>query len=1022
MKRSSVSISIAVFLVAALFAPTVAQLSASTKDARYVAQTFLDDQSINARATASPRGVLVEWTTPLDGQILGFNVFRFVRAQRVKLNPSLIAGPTLVFSGRSQSFAWFDPVGTTDSTYEVESVDLRGESLQKTIAVPGAAATTLPAYRQTPLLADVGKSQVNQTSNTVWANTEKIDRAAEVVAGDNSASLSQQWLLANQPALKIGIRSDGWYRITQPQLSAAGFDVTGDARNLQLFVEGNELAISVSREAGVLTQADFIEFWGQGLDSPTADTRVYWLVNGTQTGKRMGISGNLHPDTAQPGPSVISRPEPLIGSSQMQFNVTGFWRIPETASSLAINGKNNEKVAVTKEIYDAVSWPSAGSKIASGPANEGVSQSVPQPVLAKQPTPQPVPSAERNAVSSQSAFATVASARHNLSAKSRVRSRRKTPRNHRRRSRQRLHNHSLDVGTTVPAFASSIEYSPHNIYYTKALNGDHENFFGPVITGNGALVNLSTHNVERTSTAPVQLSVSLQGASLGTHQINVSVNGTPAGSISFSDESSTNQTLSFPGAWLIDGDNLIKLAPTSANDVSLVDYVRVTYPHSFRAENDSLQFSLKATQSARVDGFTTADIRIVDVTDPTSVQSVRPIIDGSGSAFAATVPSGERGKARRLVALPASRISQPASLTLNQRSALNSNTNGADLVIIAYKDFIPSLAPLVAQRQAGGYVVKLVDIDDVYDEFSFGAHTPQAIRDFMSLARSSWTRAPSYLLLAGDASYDPRNRLGAGNFDFVPTRLVDTGTAGTATALETASDDWLTDFDGNGIADIAVGRLPVRSVAEANLVVSKIVNYSPANAGNKALLVADTQGSYYFNFEAANDQVATALPAGMTIQKVYRRLQSSDSDARANIIANLNSGQSVTVYSGHGNVDIWGGAIFSGSDATGLTNGNRLSFVVVMDCLNGYFADPSLKSLAESLLSAPNGGAVASFASSGLTIPDGQHEMGLRMFQLLYGGPSMSIGDASRQAKSATADMDVRRTWILLGDPTLKIR
>jgi hypothetical protein len=386
------------------------------------------------------------------------------------------------------------------------------------------------------------------------------------------------------------------------------------------------------------------------------------------------------------------------------------------------------------------------------------------------------------------------------------------------------------------------------------------------------------------------------------------------------------------------------------------------------------------------------------------------------------VPGGDRGKARRLVALPAARISQPAWLSLNQPSALNSSANGADLLIIAYKDFIPSLASLVAQRQAQGYSVKVADIDDVYDEFSFGEHTPQALRDFMSLAKNTWTRAPSYLLLVGDASFDPRNRQGVGNFDFVPAKLIDTGTTGTATALETVSDDWLTDFDGNGIADIAVGRLPVRTVAEANVVVSKIVNYSPANTGNKALLVADTQGSYYFNFEAANDLVASTLPTGMTIQKVYRRLQLSDADARSNIIANLNSGQSVTVYSGHGNVNIWGGSIFTSTDASGLTNGDRLSFVVVMDCLNGYFADPSLKSLAESFLSAPNGGAVASFASSGLTIPDGQHEMGVKMFQLLYTGTPMTIGDASRLAKSATTDLDVRRTWILFGDPTLKIR
>jgi hypothetical protein len=48
--------------------------------------------------------------------------------------------------------------------------------------------------------------------------------------------------------------------------------------------------------------------------------------------------------------------------------------------------------------------------------------------------------------------------------------------------------------------------------------------------------------------------------------------------------------------------------------------------------------------------------------------------------------------------------------------------------------------------------------------------------------------------------------------------------------------------------------------------------------------------------------------------------------------------------------------------------------------------------------------------------------MGLQIFQSLYGASSVAIGDAGRQAKMATSDMDVRRTWILFGDPTLKIR
>jgi hypothetical protein len=98
------------------------------------------------------------------------------------------------------------------------------------------------------------------------------------------------------------------------------------------------------------------------------------------------------------------------------------------------------------------------------------------------------------------------------------------------------------------------------------------------------------------------------------------------------------------------------------------------------------------------------------------------------------------------------------------------------------------------------------------------------------------------------------------------------------------------------------------------------------------------------------------------------------------------------------------------------------SFVVVMDCLNGLFQDPSLSGLAEVLMGAPNGGSVAAFASSGLTIPDGQHAMARQLYILIYGSESIALGDAVRIAKGATTDIDVRRTWILFGDPSMKIR
>ena len=103
----------------------------------------------------------------------------------------------------------------------------------------------------------------------------------------------------------------------------------------------------------------------------------------------------------------------------------------------------------------------------------------------------------------------------------------------------------------------------------------------------------------------------------------------------------------------------------------------------------------------------------------------------------------------------------------------------------------------------------LVDIEDIYGEFSYGMRNPQALKDFLFRARSSWRRPPRFVLLVGDASFDPRNYEGYGSFDFVPTKLVDTA------YLETASDDWFVDFDDDGLPDLAVGRLPVRTAEEA---------------------------------------------------------------------------------------------------------------------------------------------------------------------------------------------------------------
>ena len=110
-------------------------------------------------------------------------------------------------------------------------------------------------------------------------------------------------------------------------------------------------------------------------------------------------------------------------------------------------------------------------------------------------------------------------------------------------------------------------------------------------------------------------------------------------------------------------------------------------------------------------------------------------------------------------------------------------------MIIGHHD-LSVIEPLKALRQGQGLQVAVVDVEDLYDEFSTATKTPYAVQDFLNYAAAQWSPAPRYVLFVGHASLDPKNYLGFGDSDFVPTKLIDTQ------RMETASDDWFADRGG----------------------------------------------------------------------------------------------------------------------------------------------------------------------------------------------------------------------------------
>ncbi len=1009
-----------------------------------------------ATASASRAGVMVHWTTNGAPDNLGFNVYRVTSGLRVRVNPEIIPGavfastrPDLMRGG--SSYSWFDAAGNENSTYVIEAVSVAGTAKSLT-AIHPVFSKSDGALEQTPDALDT-KSGTTESANTFERYYPAADSSQSNIV---NGALEDQWSIAGQSALKIGIKKDGWYRVTQPQMVAAGFNPTVDIRNLRLFIDGNETAISTNQFSGPFGPGDYIEFYGRGLDTPTTDTRIYYLIAGTTPGKRVG--GELQLDSPiLPGPTSTPLPtgplsagpkadgpilrDPIFFSPSLA--TLSVWSDSLNSSTSNANQPKDketqphrnsptlyERRELTPEAIGAGENPILNATVVSSKtANENAAD---RQRVAKDTARQSVFTSGKasGAAISRSLKAAKSSAPLGPKAQSRkpVSKKKKAGKS---RRKQRRH-HAMAVDGFVPAnFDSTIAIKDRVVYIANIMNADEENWFGRVVAATPVNHTLTISNLDTAAAQPATLEFALQGIMsqfASPHQVNVTINGHDVTGVSFAAIEHAVRSVSIPIAQLQNGANTLTFTKTSTGEVCAVDYIRLTYPHKFNADSGSLRFNLRGTQTLNVDGFATSLVRLIDYTNPLAVKIMFPPSEATASGYAITVPESEPvSKDQRLfLAIPESQFDQPASLSLNQPSTLNLNSNNGDFLIVSHKNFIPNLSAnvspintsLVAQRAAQGFSVLVADIEDVYDEFGYGVHGPQAIRTFLQHAAAHWAKPPRYIAFAGDASLDPRNYMASpnGSVDFVPTKLVD------ATFNETCSDDWLTDFNDDGIADIPVGRLPVRNAADADLIISKIVNFAPVTP-ESAMLVADDPTGYYFNFEEANDDVESLLPDSMAVQRVNVRTEASPAQAKANVIAGFNQGRALVNYSGHGNVDVWASSsIFTATDASTLTNGSSLSFVVVMDCLNGYFHDPNLLSLSEALLKSPNGGAVAGFASSGLTFPDGQHEMSQRLYSLIYGVTPIRLGDAIKDAKEHTNDIDVRRTWIYFGDPSLKIR
>ena len=310
-------------------------------------------------------------------------------------------------------------------------------------------------------------------------------------------------------------------------------------------------------------------------------------------------------------------------------------------------------------------------------------------------------------------------------------------------------------------------------------------------------------------------------------------------------------------------------------------------------------------------------------------------------------------------------------------------------------------------------------------------------------ARANWAApAPAYLLLAGDASYDPSGYLDGPENDIIPSQFVATTYTGwTASdvwyALPAAAfeDDGITLKTGDAAAPlkpiIAVGRLPAQTPEQLAAMVSKTLAYerdgAPTEWQRKAILPVDNDDPNFLSEAQAFGSRLTGYQAEVA------PIMGDGSAARAAVLDAFDSGIGLIGYTGHGSVTLWAQeGILKVEDVPDLKNHDRLPIVFTVTCLSGFFVHPSTVSLGEALVRHAEGGAVAALVPSGAALLADQSPLSQALADALALGPgsegdAIRLGDAVLQAQTSLTDQtegmrEVLLTFNLLGDPTLELQ
>lgn len=551
------------------------------------------------------------------------------------------------------------------------------------------------------------------------------------------------------------------------------------------------------------------------------------------------------------------------------------------------------------------------------------------------------------------------------------------------------------------------------------------------------------------STGTVQIHAALHGGADRPANPDKSValylNGHLATTHQWEGKTYTEFDVSAPAEWLA-GSNQISLVaaldqlPGIQFYLVSPDWLEVAYPALAQAEGDKLFMEGVAEGANKIvaSGFTTSDISVYDLRNPNqpvrimSKATVPETVAYTLSFWDANLPD----PAYYLSSYAA--LLAPAAIQPDTPSSWQNPNHTADYIAIVHSSLWSAIDPLLAHRANEGMTVAKVDVQDIYDEWSYGRLDPEAIRSFLSYAYHNWNAGgepPRYVVLVGDGTNDPLNVIPNAVANLIPPyhAYVDPWLG------EIPVDNRYVSVDGpdDNVPDMVIGRISALTPDQVTNVVNKVIAYeTTAPAGDwqrRVVFVADNNSDPAGQFHVLSDDIRNNwLPSGYDASTIYYKAGSYTTAAamRTAIKTAINNDALMVQWFGHGNVIRWGSVdMFNNTDVDALAANDTWPVIVAYTCLNAYFhySYPAYPSFGEVLVRASQRGAVAAIGGAGYELGSSLSLFNRGIADAVFQQRTERAGDAFYSAKqyyfaNATSFLDVIDSITYFGDPALKLR